>query len=75
MITNPQTIQALNRIEAAIQQSYDKFLIKGIKYTQTYLNTYSGTKKLFAEKFMSEKSREYHGAKRALEEMLKASKK
>ncbi len=71
MIGNPLvTGQIMNQIFEAREKFYQEFVAKGLDYTKGYLSAYSGVRKFLAEQSLTRESNKYHGAKRALEEML-----
>jgi len=69
---NPlRTGQIMNSIFEAREKFYQDFVAEGLDYTRGYLSAYTGMRKFLAEQSLTGESNKYHGAKRALEEMIK----
>jgi hypothetical protein len=60
----------MNQIFEAREKFYQEFVTEGLDYTIGYLSAYAGVRKFLAEQSLTGESNKYHGAKRALEEML-----
>lgn len=51
-------------------EAYEEFMNEGIKFTRSYLSSFTGFKKWLVEKRITGDCARYHAAKQALENML-----
>ena len=71
MIINPRSSEMMNDIFRAREHFYKDFLKKGIDYTEGYLSGFTGVRRILNEWALTSESNKYHGAKQALEELIK----